>query len=105
MARTKSAQSSQRTLEEDVRNLVSAVEALIETGGHEADERVQSLRAKAEETATRARENLRVASQQVVDKGHEMTESADQYVHERPWTSIGIAAGVGVLVGMLLGRR
>ena len=35
----------------------------------------------------------------------EAAHAADEYVHESPWTAIGVAAGVGVLVGLLLGRR
>jgi ElaB/YqjD/DUF883 family membrane-anchored ribosome-binding protein len=26
-------------------------------------------------------------------------------VHDNPWTAIGIAAGVGVVLGMLISRR
>jgi len=26
-------------------------------------------------------------------------------VHESPWTAVGVAAGVGLIVGILLGRR
>jgi ElaB/YqjD/DUF883 family membrane-anchored ribosome-binding protein len=29
----------------------------------------------------------------------------DHQVHENPWTAVGIAAGVGLIVGILLGRR
>jgi len=29
----------------------------------------------------------------------------DVYVHDNPWRSIGIAAGIGFLVGLLTGRR
>ena len=31
--------------------------------------------------------------------------ATDVYVHESPWTAIGVAAGVGLLVGLILGRR
>ena len=31
--------------------------------------------------------------------------ATDDYVHEHPWASIGIAAGVGVLVGLLINRK
>jgi ElaB/YqjD/DUF883 family membrane-anchored ribosome-binding protein len=27
------------------------------------------------------------------------------YVHAHPWKAIGVAAGIGLLVGMLIGRR
>ena len=31
--------------------------------------------------------------------------ATDAYVRDSPWEAIGIAAGVGVLVGVLLARR
>jgi ElaB/YqjD/DUF883 family membrane-anchored ribosome-binding protein len=31
--------------------------------------------------------------------------ATDEYVHENPWTAIGVAAAVGLLVGVLLGQR
>ena len=31
--------------------------------------------------------------------------ATDEYVHESPWTAIGIAAGAGLLIGLLIGRR
>ena len=30
---------------------------------------------------------------------------ASRYVRDNPWQSIGIAAGVGLLLGLLIGRR
>jgi ElaB/YqjD/DUF883 family membrane-anchored ribosome-binding protein len=32
-------------------------------------------------------------------------KASDVYVHDNPWWFIGIAAGVGVIVGLLTGRR
>jgi ElaB/YqjD/DUF883 family membrane-anchored ribosome-binding protein len=29
----------------------------------------------------------------------------DQQVHENPWTAVGVATGIGLIVGILLGRR
>jgi ElaB/YqjD/DUF883 family membrane-anchored ribosome-binding protein len=34
-----------------------------------------------------------------------VARATDDYVHEHPWKSIGVAAGVGLLVGLLIGRR
>ena len=31
--------------------------------------------------------------------------AADDYVHEHPWKAIGAAAGIGMIVGLLIGRR
>jgi ElaB/YqjD/DUF883 family membrane-anchored ribosome-binding protein len=32
-------------------------------------------------------------------------QQTDEYVHENPWPSIGVAVGVGFVVGLLIGRR
>jgi ElaB/YqjD/DUF883 family membrane-anchored ribosome-binding protein len=34
-----------------------------------------------------------------------MAQSTDAYVKENPWRSIALAAGVGLLVGVILGRK
>jgi len=41
----------------------------------------------------------------VVDKAKVAAKATDEYVHDNPWKSIGIAAGVGLLVGAIIGRR
>lgn len=38
-------------------------------------------------------------------RGREAARVADDYVRESPWISVGAAAGVGFLVGVLLARR
>jgi ElaB/YqjD/DUF883 family membrane-anchored ribosome-binding protein len=32
-------------------------------------------------------------------------KATDEYVHMHPWKAIGVAAGVGLVIGMLIGRR
>jgi ElaB/YqjD/DUF883 family membrane-anchored ribosome-binding protein len=41
----------------------------------------------------------------VVAQTKAAAQATDQYVHENPWPSIGIAAVAGLVVGVLLGRR
>jgi ElaB/YqjD/DUF883 family membrane-anchored ribosome-binding protein len=38
-------------------------------------------------------------------RAREVAQAADEYVRENPWQSVGIAAGIGLVVGMLLARR
>jgi ElaB/YqjD/DUF883 family membrane-anchored ribosome-binding protein len=40
----------------------------------------------------------------MVDKTKEAARNTDKLVHENPWTSIGIAAGIGLVIGLLLPR-
>jgi ElaB/YqjD/DUF883 family membrane-anchored ribosome-binding protein len=35
----------------------------------------------------------------------ELASQADGYVKENPWRTVALAAGVGVLIGFILGRK
>jgi ElaB/YqjD/DUF883 family membrane-anchored ribosome-binding protein len=41
----------------------------------------------------------------VTRRAREALDDADEYVRENPWQSIGVAAGIAFLVGLLAGRR
>ena len=41
----------------------------------------------------------------IAEKAKAAGHAADDYVHDHPWQSVGVAAGVGLLLGMLLSRR
>jgi ElaB/YqjD/DUF883 family membrane-anchored ribosome-binding protein len=40
-----------------------------------------------------------------VAKAKAAGHATDEFVHQNPWKSIGISAGVGLLVGLLVSRR
>ena len=40
-----------------------------------------------------------------LDTGKELAASADDYVQENPWRAVSISAGVGLLVGLIIGRK
>jgi ElaB/YqjD/DUF883 family membrane-anchored ribosome-binding protein len=42
---------------------------------------------------------------EVVARTKAAAKATDDYVHENPWRSVGLAASVGVVVGLLIGRR
>ena len=41
----------------------------------------------------------------VVDTTRQAAKATDHWVHDNPWKAIGVAAGVGVLIGLLINRR
>lgn len=41
----------------------------------------------------------------VFERGGEVATATDDYVHEHPWRSVGIAAAVGLVVGLWIARR
>ena len=41
----------------------------------------------------------------VTERTRECVRSTDLYVRDNPWQAVGIAAGVGVILGLLMARR
>jgi ElaB/YqjD/DUF883 family membrane-anchored ribosome-binding protein len=39
------------------------------------------------------------------EMGEEAVKATETYVRENPWQAIGIAAGVGLVLGLLISRR
>jgi len=90
--------SDLKTVMQDAESLLKATSAL--TG-----EKVQEARTKAEESLRQAKARLSEVEEEALRRAKEVAEAADEYVHDNPWQSVGIAAGVGLLVGLLLARR
>ena len=50
---------------------------------------------------------LRIADAEaaLVDKTKAAARATDDYVNDNPWQAVGIAAGIGFLLGVIIGRR
>ncbi|MCM2972785.1 MULTISPECIES: DUF883 family protein [Larsenimonas] len=101
----KSNEVSKEQLYDDLRQLSQTVEELMQATADDSRENVSKLRERAELRLNEARERLSQKGEVVREQAMEKFDCADHYVHENPWSSVGIAAGVGVVVGLLLGRR
>ena len=51
------------------------------------------------------KEQQQAGEQEVLTRAKEAARDADGYVREHPWQAVGIAAGVGLLLGILISRR
>ncbi|HEY9210882.1 MAG TPA: DUF883 family protein [Methylotenera sp.] len=89
----------------DFKVVIADAEALIRATANQGGEAVVNLRAKAEESLAVAKVKLNEAQDALVEKGKIAAQATDDYVHEKPWHAVGIAAGVGLVVGLLIGRR
>ncbi len=89
----------------DFKVVIADAEALIKATANQGGEAVVNLRAKAEESLAAAKVKLGEAQDALVEKGKIAAQATDDYVHQKPWHAVGIAAGVGLVVGLLIGRR
>lgn len=90
---------------EDLQVVVRDAEALLQATASQTGERIEGARAKAAESLRQARQRLAAAQTDVVREVREAAASTDEYVREHPWQAVGMAAGAGLLIGLLISRR
>lgn len=89
----------------DFKVVVADAEALIRATANQGGEAFATLRTRAEESLAVAKEKMAEAQDALIEKSKVAAKATDEYVHENPWTSVGVAAGVGLVIGLLIGRR
>ena len=89
----------------DLQAVVRDTENLLKATAGDASERAAKARAHAEESLQRARARMHEMEQHVAARAREAAQKTNEYVHDNPWPSMGVAAGVGFVIGLLLGRR
>ena len=98
-------QASSDRLMNDLRAVAADTEALLQATAGDVSERAASARSRAQESLRNARERLAEAQQDLMVRTRAAAQAADKYVHDNPWPAIGAAAGVGFVIGLLIGRR
>lgn len=79
---------------EELRAAFADAEELLRATAGEAGPRVQEARERAEQSLRNARAHLEGAGRDL-----------DAMVRENPWAAVGVAAGIGLIAGLLLGRK
>jgi len=98
-------QVSKEKLVADFKVVIADAEELLRATAGQAGDKIGDLRAKAQDHLASAKIKLADAEAAIVDKAKQAGRVADDYVHDNPWGAVGVAAGVGFLVGLLIGRR
>jgi ElaB/YqjD/DUF883 family membrane-anchored ribosome-binding protein len=101
----KNGKDTRDRLEEDFRRVVRDAEALLRATADQGSDAVAAARARAEQTLREATNRLYQIEGDLVHRTRAAAKATDEMVHDRPWQAIGIAAGVGFLIGVLSGRR
>jgi ElaB/YqjD/DUF883 family membrane-anchored ribosome-binding protein len=93
------------TLMQDLKTVVRDTEDLLKATAGDVSEQAVKARTRATESLRNARTRLTEAQQDLMARARASARAADEYVHENPWPTIGVAAGVGFVFGLLIGRR
>ncbi len=97
--------SNKQKLVSDMKVVVSDAEEILRATAGVAGEKMVDLRERIGERLRDAKLRIADAEAALVDKTKAAARATDDYVNENPWQAVGIAASIGLLIGIIIGRR
>jgi ElaB/YqjD/DUF883 family membrane-anchored ribosome-binding protein len=85
---------------DELRAFLADVEDLVKKVGNVGDADVARLRSRVAGALGDVRQAVGDTADTLRDRARMAVTVTDDYVHDRPWTAIGLAAAVGVIVGV-----
>lgn len=104
-ASTQSPADDQKRLAQDFKRVLSDAEELLRHAARDAGDGYNQARDRLEQSLKAARSELEILEANVVDGARRAGQATDSYVRSHPWESVGIGAGIGLILGMLIARR
>ena len=86
-------------------DLVADVEDLIKKIANVGDLEIARVRERLKKTLSAAKESGAVGARAAKNYAHDASVTTDEYVRQRPWTAVGVAAAVGIVIGVMASRR
>ncbi len=89
----------------DLRVVIADAEELLRTTASAVGDDAAEARGRIQDRLLQAKANLMHLQDAAVAKAKAAGHAADDYVHDNPWKAVGAAAGVGLIIGLLIGRK
>jgi ElaB/YqjD/DUF883 family membrane-anchored ribosome-binding protein len=97
--------TSKDKLVQDFRAVVADAEELLRATASQAGEKVAAARERIQDSLHTAKVKLAEAEDVIVQRSKQAARATDDFVRESPWQAVGAAAVVGLVIGLLIGRR
>ena len=97
--------ANKEKLVSDLKVVISDTEELLRATAGAAGEKVGDLRERLAIRLRDAKERIVDLEVALVEKSKAAARATDDFVHEEPWKAVGVAAAVGLALGVLIGRR
>jgi ElaB/YqjD/DUF883 family membrane-anchored ribosome-binding protein len=89
---------------DDLTAVIRDAESLLRATAAHTGDKVEEIRARAEQSVRQAKERLAGIEEEALKQARVLAGEADVYVRGNPWQAVGIAAGIGLMVGLLMRR-
>jgi ElaB/YqjD/DUF883 family membrane-anchored ribosome-binding protein len=90
---------------DNLKAVIANAEDLLRMSEGNGEEGTLELRTRIHERIRQAKSDLLRLQESALAKVKAAGNATDEFVHENPWKSAGIAAGAGLVIGLLLARR
>lgn len=97
--------SNLKTVRTDMKTLVRDAQELFREATTATGEKAEMLRSQGLNLLDTAITKAQEVQAAALETGKEIADSADTYVHENPWKAVGLSAGLGILIGLLIARK
>lgn len=97
--------SNIKTTRTDMKTLIEEAQELFREATQVTGAKADELRSKGLSLLETATQKAQEFQEVALEKGKEAAQATDEFVHEHPWKAVGIAAGIGLVVGLLIARR
>ena len=98
-------ESNIKLVNDDINVLIKDAQALIKAAAALTGEKAEEMRGRAMRMLDIASTKTLEAQARAVVVGKEMASSTNDLVKRRPWQAVATAAGVGIVAGVLIGRK
>jgi ElaB/YqjD/DUF883 family membrane-anchored ribosome-binding protein len=89
----------------DLKVVIADTEELLRATAGAAGDKVGELRERLGVRLRDTKERVQDLEAAIVDKTKAAARATDDFVHEQPWKAVGVAAALGLALGVLIGRR
>lgn len=97
--------STQRQqLATDIKVLIRDVEELIRATAADSGDKIVELRRRMQQVVDEVKPHIAALETAVSRQATSAVTCTDTYVRGNPWTAMGISAGVGLVIGLLISR-
>lgn len=90
---------------DDLTAVIRDAESLLRATAAQTGDKVDEIRTRAEESVRQAKERLAGIEEETLQHARVLAGEAEEYVRGNPWQAVGIAAGIGLVLGLLMTRR
>ncbi len=87
----------------DFRLALADAEELLRVTADQTGERIEEARARLQISLRAAKGDVLRAGRAVQDSAADAARTIDRAVHEKPWNAFAIAAGIGLVIGIVVG--